>query len=111
MTIDEAIDDYEFKAEFYGDTADEDLAHKHGKIAEWLRELRRVRMEIGLLKTLIDGFKADAQKYKAENAKLRELVVQSHECKTNDGCCEDCYQDEGCCPIERDMEELLVEVE
>lgn len=48
MTLDEAIDDYEFKAEFYGDTANEYLADKYGRIAEWLRELRHVRMEIGI---------------------------------------------------------------
>lgn len=53
----------------------------------------------------------DVQELRLENAKLRELVVQSHECKTNDGCCEDCYQDEGCCPIERDMEELGIEAD
>lgn len=47
------------------------------QIQVWLRELRRARMEIDLLKTLRDGFKADAQKYKAENAKLRELVLKN----------------------------------
>ena len=47
----------------------------------------------------------------SENAKLRKLVRKAHACKTDEGCCEDCYQDEGCCPIERDMQELGIEVE
>ena len=48
---------------------------------------------------------------KAENAKLRELVAEAHACKDNDGCCEDCYADEGDCLIKRGMRELGIEVE
>jgi chromosome segregation ATPase len=67
MTLDEAIEHAEWCAEnSCGECADD-----HAQLADWLRELRRARMEIDLLKTLRDGFKADAQKYKAENAKLR----------------------------------------
>ena len=40
---------------------------------------------------------------------LRGLARQAHECKTDGGSCEDCYQDEGCCPIERDMRGLGLE--
>lgn len=47
----------------------------------------------------------------AENAKLRELVREAHSCKTNEGCCEDCYREEGCCPVERRIQELGVEVD
>lgn len=47
----------------------------------------------------------------AENAKLRELVLEAHSCKTNEGCCDDCYCDEGCCPIERRMQDLGIEVQ
>lgn len=65
MTIDEAIE----RAEERG----------HAQLADWLRELRLARMETDLLKTLRDGFKADAQKYKAENAKLRELCAEMFE--------------------------------
>lgn len=46
----------------------------------------------------------------SENAKLRELVREAHSCKTNDGCCEDCYCDEGCCPVEQRMQELGIEM-
>lgn len=69
------------------------------------------RRAIASTLTTIDGINLSERirELEAENAKLRELVVQAHECKTNDGCCEDCYQDEGCCPIERDMEELRIE--
>lgn len=57
-------------------------------------------------------YSCDSREELAERiVRLEELVVQAHECKTNDGCCEDCYQDNGCCPIERDMEELGIEVE
>ena len=43
-----------------------------------------------------------------ENAKLRNLVVKAHTCER---CCADCYQDDGCCPIEREMQELGVVVD
>lgn len=67
MTLDEAIAHAEWCAEnSCGECADD-----HAQLADWLRELRRARMEIDLLKTLRDGFKADAKKYEAENAKLR----------------------------------------
>lgn len=76
-------------------------------------ENERLRRRYGecqneLTQTMCDYSSAldNIDKLRSENAKLRELVVQAHECKTNDGCCEDCYQDEGCCPIERDMEKL-----
>lgn len=69
MTIDEAIEHAEERA-----CGNDQCAKDHAQLADWLRELRRARMEIDLLKTLRDGFRADAQKYKAENAKLRELV-------------------------------------
>lgn len=41
-----------------------------------------------------------------EVIKLRKLARDAHACKVNDGCCEDCYADEGECPIERRMKEL-----
>ena len=69
MTIDEAIGHAEERA-----CGNDQCAEDHAQLADWLRELRRARMEIDLLKTLRDGFKADARKYKAENERLRELV-------------------------------------
>ena len=48
---------------------------------------------------------------KTENDKLRKLVTDAHACKENDGCCEDCYADEGDCPIELRMRELGIEVD
>jgi len=51
------------------------------------------------------------ERLEEENAKLRELVADAHACKENDGCCEDCYADEGDCPIEQRMRELGVEVD
>ena len=41
---------------------------------------------------------------------LEELVLFSHGCKVNEGDCESCWNDEGCCPVERRMQELGVEV-
>ncbi len=87
MTIDESIEHAEERA-----CGNDQCAKDHAQLADWLRELRRTRMEIDLLKTLRDGFKEDAQKYKAENAKLRELVRgmwdSEYDCKPTD--CELC---------------------
>ena len=69
MTLDEAIEHTEERA-----CGNDQCSKDHAQLADWLRELRRARMEIDLLRTLRDGFKLDARKYKAENAKLRELV-------------------------------------
>lgn len=49
------------------------------------------------------------EQLESENAKLRELAVDAHACKETDGCCEDCYADEGDCPIELRMRELGIE--
>ena len=84
MTIDEAIEHAEERA-----CGNDQCAKDHTQLADWLRELRRARMEIDLLKTLRDGFKADAQKYKAENAELRELADAVKEF-VEDTHCEDC---------------------
>lgn len=67
MTLDEAIT----HAEWCADNSCGECADDHRQLAEWLRELRRARTEIDLLKTLRDGFKADVKKLKDENAKLR----------------------------------------
>jgi hypothetical protein len=50
------------------------------------------------------------ERLKEENAKLRELARRAHGCKTDDGCCEDCWGDYGECPIEAEMRELGIEV-
>lgn len=68
MTIDEAIE----HAEWCAENSCGECAEEHAQFADWLRELRRARMEIDLLKTLRDGFKADAQAYKSENDRLAE---------------------------------------
>ena len=73
MTLDEAIEHAEERAR-----GNDQCAKDHAQLSDWLRELRRARMEIDLLKTLRNGFRADAQKYKTENAKLRELVETMH---------------------------------
>ena len=69
MTLKEAIEHAEERA-----CGNDQCAKDHAQLSDWLRELRRARMEIDLLKTLRDGFKADAQKHKAENEKLREFA-------------------------------------
>lgn len=53
----------------------------------------------------------ERDRLKKENAKLRELVRVAHGCKTDDGCCEDCWGDYGECPVETEMKELGIEVE
>lgn len=70
MTLDEAIE----HAERCADNSCGDCVEEHEQLAEWLRELRQARMKIYLLKILRDGFNIDAQMYKYENARLRELV-------------------------------------
>ena len=71
MTIDEAIEHAEEIA-----CGNDQCANDYAQLADWLRELRRARMEIDLLKTSRDVFKVDAQMYMAENANLREQVVR-----------------------------------
>ena len=39
---------------------------------------------------------------------LEELVVQAYKCKLEGGFCDWCYKNEGCCPVERRMDELGV---
>ncbi len=72
MTINEAIEHAEEIA-----CGNDQCAKDHAQLADWLRELRRARIKIDLLKTLKDGFKTDAQRYKSENAKLRELLADT----------------------------------
>ena len=69
MTLDEAIE----HAEEVATNRCGECAEEHKQLADWLRELKRARMKIDLLKILRDGFKADAQKHKDENARMREL--------------------------------------
>ena len=118
MTLDEAIEHASEVADGCGECAEE-----HEQLAEWLRELRLARMKVDLLKTLRDGFKADAQKYKAENDNMREVVVRMHgllleKCeapheqyhgKPCESCAEDGTDD---CPkvIARQLRELGIEV-
>ena len=78
-------------------------------------DLQRANAENARLRSELESVGTAAYLYgrgdlKAENAKLRELASAAHSCKTNDGCCEDCYCDEGCCPIERRMQEMGIEV-
>ena len=106
MTIDEAIGHAEEVARTCDDSQ---CAKDHVQLADWLRELRRARMEIDLLKTLRDGFRADAQKYKAENAKLRELVKSARNCISY-GDCESCHYVFGGCTLDSAMHKLGIEV-
>lgn len=85
MTIDEAIEHVEERT-----CGNNQCAKDHAQLADWLRELRRARMEIDLLKTLRDGFKTDAQKYKAENAKLRMFIDLKETCWKYVGWCAEC---------------------
>ena len=62
-----------------------------------------------LIRKLYQEVRIERYNLKQENAKLRELVREAHSCKTNDGCCEDCYCDGGCCPVEQRMQELGIE--
>lgn len=119
MTLEEAIEHAEERA-----CGNDQCAKDHAQLSDWLRELRRARMEIDLLKALRDGFKADAQKYKAENDNMYEVVVRMHgllleKCeapheqyhgKPCESCAEDGTDD---CPkvIARQLRELGVEVD
>jgi hypothetical protein len=89
------------------------------KITEELRDSLVRCARAGLLNTvsyaalnvIADRIDAEHERCKEESAKLRELVADAHACKENDGCCEDCYANEGDCPIEQRMRELGVEVD
>lgn len=67
-------------------------------------------MDLDLLKTLRDGFKADAQKYKAENTRLRELCAELYKCATRGANCVKCaeYNDGHACAYV--MQDLGIEV-
>lgn len=106
MTIDEAIEHAEERA-----CGNDQCAKDHAQLADWLRELRRARMEIDLLKTLRDGFKADAQKYKAENTKLRELAKAAWGCVNRHVSCDECRMVCCGCTLQSAMRELGIEVE
>ena len=71
MIIDEVIERAEERVR-----GNDQYVKEHAQFADLLRGLKLARTEIDLLKTLRDGFKADAQKYKAENAKLKEQVTK-----------------------------------
>ena len=113
MTLDEAIE----HAEEVATTRCGECAEEHKQLADWLRELKRARMKIDLLKILRDGFKADAQMYKDENARLRELCkyMKISLCDANpvDNPCDLCGGwDSGLndCAYELQMRELGIEV-
>ena len=80
MTLDEAIEHVEEIA-----CGNDQCAKDHAQLADWLRELRQARITIDLLKILRDGWMEDAQEYKAENAKLRELLRELYEDQCIDG--------------------------
>ena len=118
MTIDEAIEHAEEIA-----CGNDRCAKDHAQLADWLCELRRARMEIDLLKTLRDGFKVDAQRCKAENAKLRELLEAILQCAgetKRDKGCDACpmfngdeagaYLNKNWCLLRPTMRELGIEV-
>jgi hypothetical protein len=81
MTIDEAIEHAEEIA-----CGNDQCAKDHAQLADWLRELRQVRIDIEVLKIFRDGFKEDAQKYKAENERLRGQLesLRPTDCEGNE---------------------------
>ena len=93
MTLDEAIEHCEQTAR----SCDGECSDDHHQLAEWLRELKRLREErdemyVNELIAIIgrDTFKATSKRLRAENDKLRELVkdVQGfHECGKNCSTC------------------------
>lgn len=114
MTLDEAIAHAEWCAkESCGECSEE-----HWQLADWLRELRRARMELDLLRTLREEFRADAQRYKAENDRLRELIEVLINCgrkyHTMNGSCPmfdaDAADDDFCGAVQA-ARELGIEVE
>ena len=74
MTLDEAIEHADERA-----CGNDQCAKDHAQLADWLRELREARLTIELLKIFRDGWMEDAQKYKAENGQMRNLLQQEYE--------------------------------
>ena len=107
MTLDEAIE----YAEWAANNCDGECAEEHRQLAEWLCELRRAGKVIDLLKILRDGFKADAQKYKAESVGLRELVKSAWGCVNRHVSCDACRMTFGGCMLQSAMRELGIEVD
>ena len=76
----------------------------------WLtNKVADLEWECAKLRVQLEDSTASNGRLEERCAKLRELTCEAHSCKTNEGCCEDCYCDEGCCPIERKMQELGIE--
>lgn len=69
-----------------------------------MAEMRHMSIEVEVATDMMT-------KIERENERLWELVRMAHACKTNDGCCEDCWGDYGECPVETEMKELGIEVE
>lgn len=61
----------------------------------------------------IDGFRREVRELKAENAKLRELVIAQCECVKHDDCNECVHYSEGKCmfPFKSMYRELRMEVD
>lgn len=104
MTLDEAIEHCEQTAR----SCDGECSDDHHQLAEWLRELRRLREErdelrVNAMMAVIgrDTFRATSKRLRDENAKLRKLardlweeVPKSAGCGwyTADNCCTgECY--------------------
>lgn len=58
------------------------------------------------IREYITSLECKNRKLRDCNYELMDLVDEAHGCKLNDGCCEDCYADEGECPIERRLSEI-----
>ena len=105
MTLDETIERFTEMAR-----GNDQQAKDYAQLDNWLRELRRARMEIDILKMLRNGFKADTQKYKDENDRLKALCKHLRECKRNEFCVSCKYVNDAC-DFDHDMRELGIEVE
>lgn len=78
---------------------------------EWCGSRDYMSKELGeSYRAACDYWREYSERLNDHIRELRDLCKRAHACKVNDGNCEDCYVDEGECPIERDMRKLGVEV-
>ena len=120
MTLDEAIE----HAEEVATTRCGECAEEHMQLAEWLRELKRLKAQTAQMGEVIGQMAHDhaeqgreIARLERENTKLRELVHHMCVCMCNivdaDYECDGCPMDNDTqnCHFERRMEELGIEVE
>ncbi len=132
MTLDEAIE----HAELVANNCEGECSEEHRQLAEWLRELKRLKAENAQLKAKADAQWSHIEKLQAElshcieksrrdydrdldmrrrlateNAKLRDFIELLLSCPRDSGECKECRRLNDLCAVELEAGKLGIEVE